>query len=98
MYLPCEPADFGNPVPFAAGPGDSRAWDIMFRTIDLYIGTRNGANLQFVAGGSPLALRLVLRNLPRRPRDHALAGAGSPGLRATRGRSSGELAVLGPLS
>jgi len=40
----------------------------------------------------PLVLRLVLRNLPRRPRDHALAGAGSPGLRATRVRSSGELA------
>ena len=46
----------------------------------------------------PLVLRLVPRNLPRRPQDHALAGAGSPGLRATRGRSSGELAVLGPLS
>ena len=46
----------------------------------------------------PAVLRLVLRSLPRRPRDHALAGAGSPGLRATRGRPSGELAVLGPLS
>ena len=33
----------------------------------------------------PLVLRLVPRNLPRRPRDHALAGDGSPEL-ATRKR------------
>ena len=36
IYLPCEPADFGNPVPFAGGPGDCRAWDIMFSTIARY--------------------------------------------------------------
>ena len=45
-----------------------------------------------VAVPSPSAVCLVVRNTLSRPRDRAAAGAGSPGVGATRGVFSGELA------
>ena len=92
IYLPSEPADFGNPVVFVAGPGDCARGVAMSRMIDSFSTQYEVLIPKLPEGPSAAVFCLVLRSTLSGPWDHAGAGAGVPGLWGTRGKSSGELA------